>query len=394
MREVFIAAGSRTPIGIFGGSLKNIDNSLLGSMVIDKILQQAGVRAEEVQEVIMGNCFPTAECGGNPARLAAIRANIPVEVPSFTVFENCTSGLRAVALAAKKIAAGEVDIVVAGGVENMSQVPYISPHTRWGTRLGHAELLDFIRVAMYDPLSGYHMGETAENLADKYNISREEQDLWALMSQQRAEKAIKDGIFKEEIVPVVVPTKKGNQEFIQDEHPIFGTTIESLSRLHPAFKKNGTVTAGNSSGLNDAAAALLLVSEKRMKELTVQPLAKVVDAVFVGVHPSVMGIAPAPATKKLLAKVDMSLDDADLIECNEAFAAQIIAVERELKWNREKINIYGSGISLGHPVGATGARLLVTIIHALRREKKKRGLVTMCAGGGLGGAMLVENLAL
>jgi len=390
-QDVYILSAVRTAIGKFGGSLKDIKVSELGSIVICEVLKRAGLDLDDVDELIFGNCFPSGESGGNPARTAALTAGIPIEKPSFTVFENCTSSLRAVSLAASKIAEGESDIVLAGGVENMSQAPFISTKTRWGQRLGHTDLLDYLRVAMFDPISNYHMGETAENLAVKYKISRDEQDKWAFMSQNRAEKAIVSGVFDDEIIPINIETGKGSVLFKQDEHPKFGTTLESLSQLKPVFIKNGTVTAGNSSGLNDAAAALLLISEKKLKGLKSKPLAKILASAFVGVDPAIMGIAPVYATQNALKKAKLSLNNIDLIECNEAFAAQIIAVERELKWDRDKVNVNGGAISLGHPVGASGARILVTLCYELRRRKENFGLATMCAGGGIGGAIIVER---
>lgn len=393
MQEVYIVGAARTPVGRFGGTLKDTSVSELGRVGIAASLQRSNIDARHVDEVIMGVAFPSDEPGGNPARLAAVKAGIPIEAPAFSINKNCISGLRSVSLAASQISNGDAEAIIAGGMENMSQVPYISSGTRWGKKLGHADLLDFLRVAMFDPLSGLHMGETAEKLVDVYSISREEQDEWALMSQQRAEKAINSGYFKEEITPVTIVTRKGEQEFIQDEHPIFGVSPESLAKLKPAFREGGSVTPGNSSGLNDAGAAVVLASKSKMEECDAKPLAKIVAYASVGVKPELMGIAPAYAIKNILNNTKMSLTDIDLFECNEAFAAQVIAVERELKWDREKVNINGGAIALGHPIGASGTRVLITLMYALRRINKQYGIAALCCGGGLGGAILIENVS-
>jgi acetyl-CoA C-acetyltransferase len=392
MQDVYIVSAVRTPVGRFGGALKDVKPSDLGSLVISESLKRIDLEPQNIDEIILGVAFPSGEQGGNPARTAAVKAGISIETPAFTVNENCISGLRTVALAANKIASGEANIVVAGGMENMSQVPYISTSVRWGPRLGHAELLDYLRVAMFDPLCNLSMGETAEKLADHYSISRKEQDEWAFMSQKRAEIAISKGLLEDEIVPVIIPTKKGTKEFVQDEHPNFGTTMKDLAALRPVFYKDGSVTAGNSSGLNDAGAALVLMSGEKVKKRGVQPLAKVIASSFVGVEPEIMGIAPVFATRKIMSRTGLDIDQFDLIECNEAFAAQIISVERELHWDRNKVNVNGGAIAFGHPIGASGPRLLITLCYELKRRKKKYGLATLCCGGGLGGALIVENV--
>lgn len=393
MTDVVIVSAVRTAIGTFGGTLKDIPASELGAIVVKEALQRAGIEAGQVDEVILGNVLQAGQ-GQNPARQAAIKAGIPVEVPAMTINMVCGSGLRAVNLAAGMIASGEADIIVAGGIENMSQAPYALPGARWGMRMGDGQVVDImIKDGLWDVFNDYHMGITAENLAQKYNISREEQDMFALESQKRAEKAIKEGRFREEIVPVRVPQKKGEPiEFAQDEHPRFGTTLEALAKLRPAFKKDGTVTAGNASGINDGAAALVLTSSWKAEILGLKPLAVVRSWAAAGVDPSIMGIGPVEATRKVLKRAGLTLADIDLIEANEAFAAQCLAVVKELELDLNKTNVNGGAIALGHPIGASGARILVTLLYEMQRRGSRYGLATLCVGGGMGVATIVERL--
>jgi len=331
--------------------------------------------------------------GQNPARQVAVRSGIPVEVPACTVNKVCASGLKSVMLAAQSIMLGEADVVVAGGIENMSQAPYALPKARWGHRMGDGNLVDLmIFDGLWDIFNGYHMGITAENVAAKYGITREEQDEFALRSQQKAEAAIKAGKFKEEIVPVLIPQKKGDPiVFDTDEHPRFGTTLEALSKLPPAFKKDGTVTAGNASGINDGAAIIIVMSEKKATSMGITPLAVIRSWGTAGVDPSIMGTGPIPASKKALTKAGWTASNLDLIEANEAFAAQAIAVNREMGWDLDKVNVNGGAIALGHPIGASGARILTTLLYEMKRRGAKKGLATLCIGGGQGAALAVER---
>lgn len=392
MNTAVIAMAVRTPVGSFGKSLANISAVELGVIALKEALARLNLDPKEVNEVILGNVLQ-AGLGQNPARQVAVRAGIPVEVPAFTVNKVCASGLKSVMLAAQSIMLGEADIVVAGGIENMSQAPYAVPKARWGHRMGDGNLVDLmIFDGLWDIFNGYHMGITAENVAEKYGITRQEQDEFALRSQQKAEAAIKAGKFKEEIVPVHIPQKKGEPVlFDTDEHPRFGTTLEALSKLPPAFKKDGTVTAGNASGINDGAAIVIVMSEKKAVSLGITPLAVIRSWGTAGVDPSIMGIGPAPASKKALAKVGWSVADLDLIEANEAFAAQSIAVNREMGWDLEKVNVNGGAIALGHPIGASGARILTTLLYEMKRRNAKKGLATLCIGGGQGAALAVER---
>ncbi|MGC8720513.1 MAG: acetyl-CoA C-acetyltransferase [Thermodesulforhabdaceae bacterium] len=392
MNTAVIAMAVRTPVGSFGKSLANVSAVELGVIALKEALARLNLDPKEVNEVILGNVLQ-AGLGQNPARQVAVRAGIPVEVPAFTVNKVCASGLKSVMLAAQSIMLGEADIVVAGGIENMSQAPYAVPKARWGHRMGDGNLVDLmIFDGLWDIFNGYHMGITAENLAEKYGITRQEQDEFALKSQQKAEAAIKAGKFKEEIVPVPVPQKKGEPVlFDTDEHPRFGTTLEALSKLPPAFKKDGTVTAGNASGINDGAAIVIVMSEKKAVSLGITPLAVIRSWGTAGVDPSIMGIGPAPASKKALAKAGWSVADLDLIEANEAFAAQAIAVNREMGWDLEKVNVNGGAIALGHPIGASGARILTTLLYEMKRRNAKKGLATLCIGGGQGAALAVER---
>jgi len=388
-----IVSGTRTAIGSFGGALKDVSPIALGSHVIGEAIRRAGLENSEVDEVVFGNILQ-AGLGQNPARQAAIQAGIPVSVPSHTVNKVCGSGLKAVALAAQAVACGDAEIIVAGGTESMSQAPYVLKGARWGYRLGHGEMLD---VMISDGLScvlsgGVHMGLTAENIVEQYQISREDQDRFALESQQRTEAAIKAGRFKEEIVPFPVPQKKGEPAmFAQDEFPRFGSTYEALARLKPAFKKDGTVTAGNASGINDGAAALVVMAESRARAKRLEPLARIRAYASAGVEPRLMGLGPVPAIQKVLGKTGLKLEQIELVELNEAFAAQSLAVVRALGLDLARTNVNGGAIALGHPIGASGARILVTLLHEMRRRNLHLGLAALCIGGGQGMAMLVER---
>lgn len=392
MREVVIVSGVRTPIGRFGGSLTEISAYDLGSLVIKEAIKRAGIKPEDVDEVIFGNVL-TSGLGQNPARQAAMKAGIPKEVPAFTINKVCASGLKAVTLAAQTIKAGDNEIVVAGGQENMSAVPYAIPRARWGYRMGNGELVDLmIYDGIWEKFNNYHMGITAENIAEKYGISRREQDIYACQSENKAEKAIKEGLFKEEIIPVIVPQKKGDPKiFDTDEFPTLGTTIEGLSKLKPAFKDDGTVTAGNASGINDGAAALVIMSKEKANALNKEPLATIVSYASAGVDPAYMGTGPIPAVKKALAKAGLTVDDIDYWELNEAFASQAICCIKELGINPDKVNHNGGAISLGHPIGASGARILVTLLYQMKRINARLGVATLCIGGGLGHALVVKR---
>jgi len=389
-REVVIVSATRTPIGDFGGSMRDVSATSLAMRVIDSALGKVGLEKELVNQVIMGNCFEPLD--QNVARIASVKCGLPIETPAFTIVVNCASGMQAIICGVQAIRDGDVDVVIAGGVESMSNAPYILTTTRWGQRLQHGQLIDMLWRAMQEYPIGAGMGLTAENLAEKYGISREEQDQFSLLSHQRACKAIQEGRFKDEITPVLVPQKKGEPKVVDtDEHPRPDTTLEKLAKLPPAFKKNGTVTAGNSSGLNDAAAVTILMSKEKAKEIGLKPLAKILGYAIVGVDPSYMGIGPVPATRKVLKRLGLDLRDIQLIEINEAFAAQYLSCERELGLNREIVNVNGSGIALGHPVGATGCRLVVTLIHEMAKRDLTLGLATLCVGGGLGFAMVIER---
>lgn len=393
MREVVIASAVRTAIGKFGGSLTPLSAPQMGAVVIKEALDRAALKPEQVDEVIMGNVLQ-AGLGQNPARQAAIFAGLPVEVPAFTVNKVCGSGLKCVELAAQSILAGDNDIVVAGGMESMSNAPFTVPgKARWGLKMGDQKMVDvMIRDGLWDAFNDYHMGITSENVAEKFGVTREDQDEVACRSQQRAIEAIKSGAFKEEIVPVTIKTKKGEKVFDTDEFPKEGTTMEVLAKLRPAFKKGGTVTAGNASGLNDGAAALVIMSADKAKELGIKPMAKIVSYASAGVDPAIMGIGPIPASRKALAKAGLEVKNMDLVEANEAFAAQTVEVGRELQLDWAKTNVNGGAIALGHPIGASGARILVTLLYALKHRDKKRGLATLCIGGGMGTATVVEML--
>lgn len=391
MKEVVIVSAVRTAIGKYGGTLKDVSAVDLGSIVIKEALNRAGIKPELVNEVIMGNVIQ-AGLGQSPARQAAVKAGLPVEIPSFTINKVCGSGLRAVSLAAQMIKAGDADVIVAGGMENMSAAPYILPNNRWGQRMGDGKVVDtMIKDGLWDAFNDYHMGITAENIAEKWNFTREEQDAFSAASQQKAEKAIEEGRFKDEIVPVVIKNRKGEIVFDKDEFPRYGTTVEKLSKLKPAFKKDGTVTAGNASGINDGAAALVVMSAEKAKELGLKPLAKIVSYGSRGVDPSIMGYGPVASTKAALDAAGLKVEDLDLIEANEAFAAQSLAVAKDLKFPMEKVNVNGGAIALGHPVGCSGARILVTLLYEMNKRNAKRGLATLCIGGGMGTAIIVER---
>jgi acetyl-CoA C-acetyltransferase len=389
--EVVIVSAVRTALGNFNGSLKNVSAPELGATVIKGALEQAGVKPEQVDEVILGNVLQ-AGLGQNPARQAAIGAGIPESVSSMTINKVCGSGLKAVHLATQAILAGDAEIVVAGGMENMSQAPYLLKNAREGFKMGDQKLIDTLTGdGLTCVFNQYHMGVTAENLAEKYSITREEQDQFSAWSQEKAVKAIETGKFKDEIVPVVIPQRKGNPiVFDTDEYPKKGTTAEKLAGLRPAFKKDGSVTAGNASGINDGAAAVVVMSRKKADELGIKPLVTIKGNSSAGVDPSIMGIGPVPAVRKVLEKTSISIEEIELIEANEAFAAQSLAVDRELHFNKEILNVNGGAIALGHPIGASGARILVTLIHEMKRRNAQKGLATLCIGGGQGVATVVE----
>jgi acetyl-CoA C-acetyltransferase len=390
--DAVILSGCRTPIGTFGGAFKDVPATDLGAVTVREAVKRAGIRADQVDEVVLG-CILQAGVGMNPARQAAIRAGIPESVPAHTVNKVCGSGLKAVMLAAQAIKCGDAEVVVAGGLENMSRAPFLLPGARWGERLGHGRVLDhMIHEGLTDAFHDIHMGVTAENLVERYRISREDQDSFAAESQARAQAAIGAGRLKAEIVPVPVPQRKGEPTLVdKDEHPRADTTRESLAKLKPAFKKDGTVTAGNSSGLNDGAAALVVTSGARAAGLGVRPLARIVAYASAAVDPRFMGIGPVPAVRKALERAGLGLEAIDLFELNEAFAAQSLAVLRELNLDPARVNINGGAIALGHPIGASGARVLVTLLHALAARGAKRGLAGLCIGGGQGVAMVVER---
>lgn len=389
--EAVIVAAVRTAIGSFNGSLKNISAPDLGAAVIKDALKQAGVQPDQVDEIIMGNVLQ-AGLGQNPARQAAIKAGIPESASSMTINKVCGSGLKAVHLAAQAIIAGDAEVVVAGGMENMSQAPYILKNARDGFKMGDQKLVDSMTSdGLTCAFNDYHMGVTAENLCSKYDIGRGEQDEFAASSQEKAVKAIEEGKFKDEIVPIEIPQRKGEPVvFDTDEYPKKGTTAEKLGGLRPAFKKDGSVTAGNASGINDGAAALVVMSREKAEELGLKPLVVIKANASAGVDPSIMGIGPVDAVKKALNKAGMTMEEMELIEANEAFAAQSLAVDRELKFNKEILNVNGGAIALGHPIGASGARILVTLIHEMKRRQAKKGLATLCIGGGQGVATVVE----
>jgi acetyl-CoA C-acetyltransferase len=392
MKEVYIVSACRTAVGAFGGGLKDVPAVKLGATVIKEALTRAGIGPEDVEEVLMGNVLQ-AGLGQNPARQAAIYAGIPVDISSMTINKVCGSGLRAISLATQIIKAGDADCIIAGGMENMSLAPYVMRSARWGARMGNAEMVD---VMVYDGLTDAfdqnHMGITAENVAEKYNLTREEQDEFSYNSQIKAIKAISEGKFKSEIVPVVIPQRKGDPiTFEVDEYPKGDTTIEKLGKLRAAFKKEGTVTAGNASGINDGAAAMVIASKEFVQKHNLKPIAKIVSYGSKGVEPTVMGLGPIPAVEHAIKKAGISVQDIDLYESNEAFAAQSLAVARCLKLPIDRVNVNGGAIALGHPIGASGARILTTLVHELKDRDGKYGLATLCIGGGMGTAVIVER---
>lgn len=391
MEDVVIVAAGRTAVGKFGGTLAKIPAAELGAHVIRQLLARTGIDPAAVSEVIMGQVL-TAGAGQNPARQAVIKGGLPDMVPAQTINMVCGSGLKATHLAAQAIKCGDADIVIAGGQENMSASPHVLNGSRDGFRMGDAKLVDTMIVdGLWDVYNQYHMGVTAENVARKYEVSRAEQDEFALQSQLKAEAAQKEGKFKDEIIPLEIPSKKGAIVFDTDEYPKHGSTLEALSGLRPAFNKEGTVTAGNASGLNDGAAAVIMMSASRAKELGLTPLARIKAYSSAGLDPSIMGMGPVSATRLCLQKAGWTHEDVDLMEINEAFAAQAIAVNKEMGWDTSKINVNGGAIALGHPIGASGCRVLVTLLHEMVRRDAKRGLASLCIGGGMGVALAVER---
>ena len=391
-KKIVLAGAVRTAIGKMGGALANVPAATLGSIVIKEALKRANVAPDQVDEVLMG-CVLQAAQGQNVARQAAVNAGIPIEVPALTLNNVCGSGLKCVNMAAAMIEAGEADIVVAGGMENMSSAPYALTKARFGYRMNNATMIDtMVNDALWDAFNGYHMGITAENVAEKYGLTREMQDEFAACSQQKCEKAQAEGRFDDEIVPVPVKMKKETVMFAKDEGPRAGVTAESIAKLRPAFKPDGgTVTAANASGINDGAAAIVVMSEEKAKELGVTPMAEWVTGASAGVEPSIMGIGPVAATKKAMARANLTVEDMDLIEANEAFAAQSLAVAKDLNFDMSKVNVNGGAIALGHPVSASGCRILVTLLHEMKKRGSNYGLATLCVGGGMGVASIVKN---
>lgn len=392
MREVVIVGAARTPVGAFGGTLSKISAVDLGVIAAKEAMRRAGIKPEDVDDTIAG-CILQAGLGQNVARQISIKSGIPVERPAMTLNKLCGSGLRAVSMAAQFIMLGDADIILAGGTESMSNSPYVLPANRWGQRMGDGKIVDtLIKDALSDVFYDYHMGVTAENIAERWNIHRKEQDEFALVSQNRAEEAQLSGRFKEEIVPVEVPQRKKEPVIVtEDEHPRHGTTMDKLGRAKAAFKKDGTVTAGNASGINDGAAMLVVMSKEKAEEMGLEPLCTIVSHGSAGVDPSIMGYGPVPASRIALEKANMTIDDIDLVEANEAFAAQSIAVVRDLGIDPEKVNVNGGAIALGHPVGASGARILITLIYEMMKRESKTGLATLCIGGGMGTSLIVKR---
>ncbi|WPN55908.1 acetyl-CoA C-acetyltransferase [Pseudomonas sp. P9_31] len=392
MQEVVIVAATRTAIGSFQGSLANVSAVDLGAAVIRQLLAQTGLDPAQVDEVIMGQVL-TAGAGQNPARQAAIKAGLPFAVPAMTLNKVCGSGLKALHLAAQAIRCGDAEVIIAGGQENMSLANYVMPGARTGLRMGHAQIVDtMISDGLWDAFNDYHMGITAENLAEKYSLTREQQDAFAAASQQKAVAAIEAGRFADEITPILIPQRKGDPvAFATDEQPRAGTTADSLGKLKAAFKKDGSVTAGNASSLNDGAAAVLLMSAEKAKALGLPALAKIAAYANAGVDPAIMGIGPVSATRRCLDKAGWSIDQLDLIEANEAFAAQSLAVAKDLEWDLNKVNVNGGAIALGHPIGASGCRVLVTLLHEMIKQDARKGLATLCIGGGQGVALAIER---
>ena len=392
MKEVVIVSAARTPIGSFGGALKGIPTRKLGAIAIKGAVERAGIKPEMVDEVIMGAVLQGG-LGQNVARQMTLDAGLPIETPAMTINKVCGSGLRAVELAAQIIKAGDADIIVAGGAENMSATAYALPSARWGARMNNAQMVDMmVNDGLWDAFNGYHMGITAENVAEQWGITREELDEFSAASQQKAEEAIKAGKFKDEIVPVEIPQRKGDPiVFDTDEFPKFGTTIDKVAKLKPAFKKDGIVTAANASGINDAGAAVVVMSKEKAEELGIKPLCTIKSYASAGVDPSIMGVGPVPASRKALDKAGLTIEDIDLVEANEAFAAQSLAVRKDLNLDPEKTNVNGGAIAIGHPIGASGCRILITLIYEMMRRDSKYGLATLCIGGGMGTALIVER---
>jgi len=392
MQDVVIVASTRTAVGSFQGALANIPAVDLGAAVIRQLLKQTGIDAAEVDEVILGQVL-TAGAGQNPARQAAMNAGLPHAVPAMTLNKVCGSGLKALHLAAQAIRCGDAEVVIAGGMENMSLAPYVMPAARTGLRMGHGKLVDsMIQDGLWDAFNDYHMGITAENLVEKFGVTREAQDAFAASSQQKAVAAIEAGRLRDEITPIEIPQRKGEPlVFDTDQQPRAGTTAESLAKLKPAFKKDGSVTAGNASSLNDGAAAVLLMSAEKAKALGLTVLARIASYANAGVDPAIMGIGPVSATRRCLEKAGWTLDELDLIEANEAFAAQALSVGQELGWDQQKVNVNGGAIAIGHPIGASGCRILVTLLHEMIRRDVHKGLATLCIGGGQGVALAIER---
>lgn len=392
MQEVVIVAATRTAIGSFQGSLATVPAAELGAAVIRQLLAKTGLTGNQVDEVILGQVL-TAGCGQNPARQAAILAGLPHTVPALTLNKLCGSGLKALHLATQAIRCGDAEVVIAGGMENMSLAPYVLPAARTGLRMGHAKMVDsLLHDGLMDAFNDYHMGITGENLADKYQLTREQQDAFAAASQQKACAAIEAGRFADEITPILIPQRKGDPlAFEVDEQPRAGITADALAKLKPAFKKDGSVTAGNASTINDGAAAVVLMSATKAKALGLPVLARIAGYANAGVDPAIMGIGPVAATRSCLAKAGWSLDQLDLIEANEAFAAQSLAVGKELQWDMDKVNVNGGAIALGHPIGASGCRVLVSLLHEMIKRDAKKGLATLCIGGGMGVALAIER---
>ncbi len=393
MKEVVIASATRTAIGKFGGSLKGIPTRQLGAIVIKDAIERAGIKPEQVDEVVMG-CVLQGGLGQNVARQMMLDAGLPVETPALTINSVCGSGMRAVELASQIIKAGDADIVVAGGAENMSATAFAMPAARWGARMFNTNMVDMmVNDGLWDAFNNYHMGMTAENVAEQWGLTREELDEFSVISQQRAEKAVDGGVFDEEIVPVTIPQRKGDPiVFNRDEHLTRGSSMEKVAKLRPAFKKDGgVVTAANASGINDSGAAVVVMSKEKADELGIEPMATIVSYASAGVDPSIMGVGPVPSSKKALEKAGLTIEDMDLVEANEAFAAQSLAVRKDLGLDPEKTNVNGGAIALGHPIGASGCRILVTLLYEMKRRDAKKGLATLCIGGGMGTALVVSR---